>query len=82
MLEYFEEPLTLRDYSLEEIPDDFDLLTNGVIDSLGFLEMVSALQEKFDVEIDFEEIDPEKLSVIGPLCEYVASKQKQKTKNE
>ena len=74
--------MTLRGYSIQDIPDDFDLLTKGVIDSLGFLEMILALQEKFDVELDFEEINPEELSVVGPLCQYVASKQKHLTTDD
>ncbi len=74
LLEFFEESLTLRGYSVQDIPEDFDLLTEGIIDSLGFLEMVLAVQDKFDVEIDFEEIDPEKLSIVGPLCQYIIGK--------
>ncbi|MFC1782206.1 AMP-binding protein [Planctomycetota bacterium] len=77
LLEYFEEPLTLRGYSVHDISDDFDLLINGVIDSLGFLEMTLALQEKFNIELDFEEIDPEELSIIGPLCRHITRKQKE-----
>jgi acyl carrier protein len=57
-------------------------LTKGVIDSLGFLEMISALQEKFEVELDFEEVDPEDLSIIGLLCGYIANKQEQITTDD
>ncbi len=76
LLGFFEEQLALRGYAEEEISDDFDLLTMGVIDSLGFLEMTVALQEEFDVELDFDEIDPEEMSIVGPLCQYITSKKK------
>ncbi len=75
---FFEDQLLLRGYSETDLSDDFDLLTRGVIDSLGFLEMTLALQEQFDVELDFDEVDPEQLSIVGPLCQYITL-QKQKS---
>ena len=56
------------------IPDDFDLLTEGIIDSLGVLDMISSIEEHFNIEIDFEEIDADDLTVIGPLCNFIESK--------
>ena len=55
----------------EEVPDDFDLLGTGVIDSLGILEIVASLEERFGLQVDFEQLDPERLTVIGPFSEYV-----------
>ena len=73
LLDFVEERLTLRGYSVAQVNDDFDLLVSGAIDSLAFMEMVVALQEQFDVELDFDEVDPVQLSIIGPLCHYVSS---------
>ncbi len=73
LLDYVEERLLVRGFSTAEVSDDFDLLAAGVIDSLSFLEMTVALQEQFDVEFDFGEVDPVQLSIIGPLCNYVSS---------
>jgi acyl carrier protein len=59
------------------LPDDFcdesDLLLSGMIDSLGILELVTALSEFVGQEIDFEALDPEKMTVVGPLCEFVVT---------
>jgi len=44
--------------------------------------MISALQEEFEVELDFEEVDPEDLSIIGLLCKYIANKQEQITTDD
>ena len=54
------------------VGDDFDLLTSGVIDSFGILELISAVNERFGIEIDFEELDPEGLTVLGEFSAYVA----------
>jgi acyl carrier protein len=55
-----------------ELADDCDLLLSGMIDSLGLLDLMSAIQEHCQQEIDFEALDPEQLTVVGPLCRYVS----------
>lgn len=79
LLRFLDEKLANKGYPSEEVKDDFDLLIRGVIDSLGFLEMLVALQEEFEVDLDFDEIDPEKLSIVGPLCQYIISKTQERT---
>lgn len=55
-----------------ELADDCDLLLTGIIDSLGLLDLMTAIQEHCQREIDFEALDPEQLTVVGPLCRYVS----------
>jgi acyl carrier protein len=55
-----------------ELADDCDLLLSGMIDSLGLLDLMSAIQQHCQREIDFEDLDPEQLTVVGPLCRYVS----------
>jgi acyl carrier protein len=57
---------------ISNLPDDYDLLLAGLLDSLAFVEMLTATREHFDAEVDFEGLDPEKLTVIGPLCTFVS----------
>ena len=57
---------------VEDLPEDCDLMLSGVIDSLGLLELVTALSEHFGQEISFETLDPEHMTVVGPLCSFVA----------
>ncbi len=56
-----------------EIADDFDLLGEGVIDSFGLLELIGTIEERFDLSIDFEELDAADLAAIGPFSRYVAA---------
>jgi acyl carrier protein len=65
--------LALFGNTAESVPDDFDLRAHGVIDSLGFLELVVALESVLGCELDFEALEPEHLTVIGPLSRYVAA---------
>jgi len=57
---------------LSDIPDDYDVLLSGALDSLAFVEMMMAASEHFVGEIDFESLDPEKMTVVGPLCVFVS----------
>ena len=54
------------------VPDDFDLLTNGIVDSFGILEMITAIEEQFNLQLDMANLDAEQLTILGPLCQYVA----------
>ena len=56
-----------------EVPDNFDLLVSGIIDSMGVLEMVGALEKEFGIELDMSGLETEQLTVIGPLSRYVAA---------
>lgn len=58
----------------QAVPDDFDLLVEGVVDSMGLIELITAVEQNFEVRIDFEDLDPEDLTVIGPFCRYIELK--------
>ena len=59
--------------ALDDLPHDCDLLLSGVIDdSLGFLDLLLALQEFVGREIDFEAVNAEEMSIVGPLCRFVS----------
>lgn len=74
VLRQLDEALAAKGLKLQDIPDDFDFLTEGVIDSLGIVELIAAVEQHFAIQIDFEELDPEHLTVVGPFCRYVAAK--------
>jgi acyl carrier protein len=54
-----------------EITDDFDLKDRGIIDSIGYLQLISAIEEHFGIEIDFGDMDAENLTVIGSMSRYI-----------
>jgi acyl carrier protein len=72
LLERFEKTFSSLGINPQNVPDDFDLLTEGVIDSFGIVELISDIEDKFQLEIDFEDLDPENLTTIGPFSRYVA----------
>ena len=65
----FEEP---DRSSHEDLADDCDLLLSGMVDSMGLLELMGVLQEFAGSHIDFEMLDPEEMTIVGPLCNFVS----------
>lgn len=66
-------PLAALGMDPATIPDDLDLLATGLIDSLGILELVSAIETEFAIEVDYFEIAPEDLTTLGPLSKFLAA---------
>ena len=68
------DPLQAEGLPPEDVPHNFDLLIEGVIDSLGVIEMITAVEEHFALEIDLEDLDAEDLTIVGPFCRFIAQK--------
>jgi acyl carrier protein len=71
ILRRYSEQLSANGMALDAVPDDYDLMITGVIDSLGLIEMISAMEDEFNLEIDFEGLDADEMTIIGPFCRYV-----------
>jgi acyl carrier protein len=65
--------------TVADAPGDLDLRGSGMIDSLGFVEVIVALEEKLDLELDLDGMDPEQITVLDPLAAYVAAQLQAKT---
>lgn len=56
-------------------PDNIDLedslMNQGVLDSMGFIEFISQIEEKLDVEFDFEEMDASDFTSINQLISII-----------
>ena len=59
----------------ESIKDklDIDLIENEIIDSLGFINLISRLEEEFDIEIQPTQVKPETWRSISSIVELIMS---------
>ena len=57
-----------------DLNDDDSFLEKGIIDSTGILELVSFVEEQFEIEVKDEELIPENFDSICTLSEYIARK--------
>jgi acyl carrier protein len=54
---------------------DDQLLVEGIIDSMGVMQLVSFVEEQLGVSVDDEEIVPENFASLRALARLVAAKQ-------
>jgi acyl carrier protein len=60
-----------RDISLEELPEDYDLIETGVIDSLAMVRLISWVGERFGVPINDIEISPFDFNTVARIAVLV-----------
>ena len=74
----------LSDYSREELLDghiyrdlkeDDDLLTTGLVDSLGMMSLVTFIEDEFGVRVPPEDVTLESFSTIVSIVSYLETRQ-------
>jgi len=56
------------------LQDNESFLENGVIDSVGMIELVSLLSHDFKIDISDDELTPENLDSIASICTFLQRK--------
>jgi acyl carrier protein len=59
--------------SFEDVTDERSLLGMGIVDSLGFLDLIEVAENEFKVEVDFGEFDMSELVTINGLVRLFES---------
>ena len=57
-----------------QLTADFALIDNQVIDSLGTISLVSALEDEFGIDVDDEDLVPDNFATIGQIAAFIESK--------
>jgi len=55
----------------DAVDDDTDFFAAGLLDSLGFLDLVMATEQRFAITIDFADMDVEEFSRLRPFAALV-----------
>ena len=50
---------------------DTDLMEDGAVDSTGFMELVTFVEESFPIEVEDEDLAPENFGSIERIVDYV-----------
>jgi acyl carrier protein len=56
------------------LADDASFLDNGILDSMGILELIDFLDENFNVKVAGDELVPENLDSIYSVLKFLATK--------
>ncbi len=62
----------------EEIELETDFFDKGIIDSTGVIELVSFLEERFNISVEDDELIPENLSSLKRVDSFLEKKLSQK----
>ncbi len=73
----------IRQYLIEHFPsarnhpvgEDDQLLANGILDSLGVLDLVGYLEQEFGIAVSDEDLVPEHFETLRHLTAFVRGKQ-------
>lgn len=61
----------IRQKAKKEIKENENFIESGAIDSLAFIEILQEIEEEFEKSIDFDEIEPNQITTIIGLKEYL-----------
>lgn len=70
LLGHIGDRLRLFGITQEELAGDFDLVKSGLLDSMAFVDLVGALEQKLGVQIDFEKVmEDERFTTVAGLAD-------------
>jgi acyl carrier protein len=56
------------------VTDQTDLRAEGLIDSLGFVQLLAGLEQKLGGPVDIADLDPDRLTNLGALSAHIAAR--------
>jgi acyl carrier protein len=59
-----------------QYPDDASFLEEGIVDSVGVLELVSFIEDSFKVKVGDQDIIPDNFDSVSKLSAYIRRKTK------
>lgn len=65
----------------EEADERFNFIASGTIDSLGFLDLIGAVENEFGFEYDFSELDIEEFTTLKSFVSHAIISLKKKGTN-
>jgi acyl carrier protein len=72
ILSLLEPTLRANGLTAPSVSDDLDLRTEGLIDSLGFVQLLGQLEQRLGTPVDLSELDPAQLTNVGILSRHIA----------
>jgi len=68
--------LQMLDLDESDIDLSVSLIEQGILDSMSFMEFIVDLENKFSVEIDFGNLEPNEFTSINNMCKIINNEHK------
>lgn len=62
----------IGDTKAAEVDETINLIEYGILDSLDFISMLMELEMRFELDLDFEDVEPTTFTSIQGLCSLLA----------
>lgn len=62
----------LPDVGTDDLTDDHDLLSDGVIDSLGVLKLIAWVEDRFQLAVGDADLDPDNFRSVAAIDAFIA----------
>jgi len=60
------------DITPDQLPSDYDLLDNGVVDSLGLLRLIAWVGERYEIPVEERDVSPAQFSSVEAITAFIA----------
>ncbi|PRH79289.1 acyl carrier protein [Streptomyces solincola] len=62
----------LPDLTPQDLRDDHDLLSDGIIDSLGVLKLIAWVEDHFSLDVGDADLDPDNFRSVAAIDAFIA----------
>ncbi len=73
IMDYIAKNLLFSDNGFQ-YPEDASFLEEGIVDSVGVMELVAFVETNFSIKIDDLEVTPDNFDSVGKLAAFIRSK--------
>jgi len=64
----------LAGHAKEPLKDSDSFLDKGIVDSIGVIELISFIQDRYGIKVSVPEIQPENIDTLNNLEKFINSK--------
>ena len=65
---------SLRGKIPEGFSDDYDLIEKDALDSMAFVDLITHVAEKYEIDIDEDDISPDNFGSVSRLAGFIGTK--------